>query len=117
MNLNEDYKNRLKFLAGLLNEDLHPHFFDCGFYDMANGNSEVLLPLLEKSDIKYSYDPMRNFVTIETNNPRAVLPMFKEARIVKIDTKDWMAENLDTDPNDCVLLRLPAPNVPPGAMM
>lgn len=117
MNLNEDYKNRLQRLAGLLNEDMHPQFFDCGFYDMANGNSEILLSLLENTGIQYSYDPMRNYMVIETNNPRAVLPMFQEARIMKIDTKDWIAENLDTDPNDCVLLRLPTPNPPPGAMM
>lgn len=119
--LSENFKNRLQSLAGLakpsLNEDMHPQFLECGFFDMANGNPEILLSLLDEAEIKYTYDENRNFITIETSNPRAVLPMLDEARITKINWKDAMAENLDNDPNDCVLLRLPAPNVPPGAMM
>ena len=116
MNLSENYKTKLQKLAGILNEDMHPQFFDCGFYDMANGNVEELLPMLKEAGIKHSYDPYRNFVEIETNNPREVLPMFEKAEIMKIDWKDALAQDLDKDPSDCVLLRLPAPNIPPGAM-
>ena len=119
--LTEGYKNRIKKLAGIkpmLNEDLHPQFMDCGFYDMSNGNAKILLSLLKDAGIKHTYDPYRNYIEIETNNPREILPMFDKSEIEKISMKDALAQELDKDPNDCVLLRLPAPtNVPPGAMM
>lgn len=119
MKLTENYKNRVKTLAGLkiLSEDMHPQFYDCGFYDMANGNHEVLIEKLQEANLTYSYDEGRNYIVIETNNPRQVLPLFEEAGIKKVGWKESLENNMDKDPNDCVLLRLPAPNVPPGAMM
>jgi len=98
-----------------VNEDLHPHFFDCGFYDAANGNTETLVELLQANNVEHTFDEMRNYVVITTTDPRNILPFLEEARIVKVPLNDEMY--MKEDPNDCVLLRMPAPNVPPGAMM
>lgn len=119
MKLTENYKNRIGVLAGikLVSESLHPQFMDCGFYNMSNGNPEILEKYLIDNDIKYTYDGYRNFITIETNNPRGLFPIFDEAYIKKIEWKEALERNMDKDPNDCVLVRLPAPNVPHGAMM
>ena len=122
--LTEGYKKRLQELAGvkkmLINEDLHPHFQMFGFHDMANGLTPVLLDLLKQNNIKYSYDSHRNFIDIETSNPKALIPMFEEADM--IDVKIPLEDELEyyyppNEPGDCVFVYAPKVNVPPGAMM
>lgn len=115
MELSENYRARLKKIAGILIESMHPQFMDCGFYDMCNGDCDTLLELLEKNQIIHTYDSYRNYIIIETDSPRDIIPYMEEARIYKAES-DYMKE-LMGDPNDCVLLRLPTPNVPSGAMM
>jgi hypothetical protein len=98
-----------------VNECMHPHFFDCGFYDAANANNEELVEILKAQNIGHEYDPYRNFVRIETTNPRAVKDILTSCRMEKmsIDNEIYAQE----DPNDCVLICMPAPNVPEGAML
>lgn len=122
--LTEGYKKRLQELAGVkqsfINESLHPDSNLFGYYDMANGLTPLLLELLEKNNIKYSYDPYRNYIDIETAHPRSIIPMFEEADMidVKIPLKDAFEYYYPpNEPGDCVLVHAPKPNVPPGAMM
>ena len=122
--LTEGYKKRMQELAGVkksfINESLHPDSNMLGFYDMANGLTPILLDLLEKNNVKYSYDSQRNYIDIETAHPRNIIPMFEEADM--IDVKIPLEDELEyyyppNEPGDCVLVHLPKVDVPPGAMM
>lgn len=122
--LTEGYKKRMQELAGVkksfINESLHPDSNMLGFYDMANGLTPVLLDLLKKNNVNFSYDSYRNFIDIETNNPKSLIPMFEAADMidVKIPLKDAFEYYYPpNEPGDCVLVHLPKVDVPPGAMM
>jgi len=117
MNLSESYKKRLKQLADipLILEDIHPQFMDFGFYDISNGNSEILLDELKKENIEYIYDALKNFTKIITNNPRSLKSILSNAKAIKIPL--GQEKELFENPNDCVLIQSPPVNIPKGAMM
>jgi len=112
----EEFLNESK-----LNESLHPDFDKLGFYDMSNGYMPGLIEALDKEGVKYDYDEYTNFLVIEdgsANISKIVDYITNEdfGNGAKLDYNEW-PEDLESPVDDCVLLRLPAPNVPPGAMM
>lgn len=117
MNLSESFKNRNKKLAGLpiISESMHPQFMDFGFYDICNGNVEVLHEELESRGIDYTYDGWRNFTKIITSDPKGLQGTLLNARAVKVPIGE--DKEMFEDPNDCVLVQHPPINVPPGAML
>lgn len=117
MNLSESFKNRNKKLAGLpiISESMHPHFMDFGFYNICNGNPEVLHEELKSSGINFAYDELRNFTKIITADPKGLQEALSNAGAEKVSLGE--EKDMFDDPNDCVLVQHPPINVPPGAML